>query len=94
MKANGVARLTFADECRRPRGHGRGGAWAEVPTDEVFESSAFLATPEGQVGARQELEMLFEANRRRCGSMVSLPTKRQVYTTTGIATTIPNSGDS
>lgn len=37
---------------------GRRSAWAEEPTDDVCDTSAFLATPEGQVGARQELELL------------------------------------
>jgi DNA-directed RNA polymerase specialized sigma24 family protein len=37
---------------------GRRSAWAEDPTDDVCEASAFLTTPEGQACARQELELL------------------------------------
>jgi DNA-directed RNA polymerase specialized sigma24 family protein len=43
---------------------GRRSAWAEEPTDDVCETSVFAngydsPTPEGQAGARQELELLF-----------------------------------
>lgn len=43
---------------------GRRSAWAEEPTNDVCETSVFATgsdsrTPEGQAGARQELELLF-----------------------------------